>query len=117
DGWLLVEVGADSEDEARAQAEAAAAALAGGEVTARVCVEVAEQEKVWKVRKAGLGATAFVPGRPDAWEGWEDAAVPPERVGDYLRAFQGLLDRHSMTASLYGHFGQGCVHTRLPFDL
>ncbi len=72
-------------------------------------------------REAGLGATAHLPDRPDTFEGWEDSAVPPERLGEYLRRLRALYgefgydERHR--PRLYGHFGQGCVHTRIPFDL
>ena len=66
---------------------------------------------IWKVREAGLGATACVPGEPDTWEGWEDSAVPPERLGAYLRELRKLLDTYGYDGALYGHFGQGCVHT------
>ena len=76
-----------------------------------------QQEKhVWKVREAGLGATAFIPGKPDTWEGWEDSAVPPERLGDYLRDLDKLAKRYDYESSTYGHFGHGCVHTRWNFD-
>ena len=69
--------------------------------------------------RAGLGATAYPPGKHETHEGWEDAAVPPDRLGDYLRDFRILLEPATTTsgASLYGHFGQGCVHTRIPFEL
>jgi FAD/FMN-containing dehydrogenase len=76
-----------------------------------------EIEMVWLIRESGLGATAFAPGEPPTWEGWEDAAVPPEKLGAYLRSFRSLLDRYGYHGSLYGHFGQGCVHTRTNFDL
>src|SRR3546814_8822750 len=68
-------------------------------------------------RSAGLGATAHVPGQPDTWGGWEDASVAPDRVGAYLREFRALLDRYGYGCSLYGHFGGGCVHVRIDFDL
>ncbi|HEX8006305.1 MAG TPA: FAD-linked oxidase C-terminal domain-containing protein, partial [Trebonia sp.] len=81
----------------------------------------AREEELWHVREAGLGATAHVPGHPDTWEGWEDSAVHPDRLGDYLRDLQRLYDEFGYSddamPSLYGHFGQGCVHTRIPFDL
>jgi Fe-S oxidoreductase len=77
----------------------------------------AVEMKLWKLRESGLGATAFVPGEPDAWEGWEDAAVPPEREGEYLRAFQKLLDEYGYHTTKYGHFGDGCIHCRINFDL
>ncbi|MBD0293570.1 MAG: 4Fe-4S dicluster domain-containing protein, partial [Jiangellaceae bacterium] len=76
------------------------------------------QAQIWQVRESGLGATARVPGLPDTWPGWEDSAVGPDRLGDYLRDLQKLYQEYGFEqASLYGHFGQGCVHTRIPFDL
>jgi FAD/FMN-containing dehydrogenase len=63
-----------------------------------------------------LGATAFAPGKADRWPGWEDSAVPPDSIEDYLRALKKLFARHDYNASVYGHFGQGLVHCRLPFE-
>ncbi|HEY8019591.1 MAG TPA: FAD-linked oxidase C-terminal domain-containing protein, partial [Thermoanaerobaculia bacterium] len=83
----------------------------------RLCDDPREAREVWKVRESALGATARVPGRRQAWEGWEDSAVPPERVGAYLRALRALLAGHGYEGALYGHFGQGCIHTRTDFDL
>ena len=76
-----------------------------------------EEEKIWKVREAGLGVTARVPGEPVTWEGWEDSAVPPEKIGTYLRALRKLFERFGYECSLYGHFGDGCIHTRIDFGL
>ncbi len=76
-----------------------------------------EEEKIWAVRESGLGATAHEPGGVDTWPGWEDSAVPPDRVGDYLADLRRLYDRFGYEAALYGHFGQGCIHTRINFDL
>src|SRR5690606_5658595 len=117
DGWLLVELGGEDEDAARAAAEQARDRLAAGAVDARIILDPEEARRVWAIRESGLGATAFVPGMPPAWEGWEDAAVHPARLGDYLREFRALLDRHGYQGALYGHFGDGCVHTRIDFDL
>ena len=75
-----------------------------------------EEHRVWKMRESGLGATARVPGKPDTWEGWEDSAVPPEKLGPYLRDLRELFDKYEYDCALYGHFGQGCVHTRIDFD-
>jgi FAD/FMN-containing dehydrogenase/Fe-S oxidoreductase len=118
-GWLLVELGGDSEEEAVGKAEAAAGRLRERRhVTGALVVTGAlEQARIWAVRESGLGATARVPGEGDTWEGWEDSAVPPERLGDYLRDLRRLLGKHGLRGSLYGHFGQGCVHTRNDFDL
>ena len=81
----------------------------------------AKEDELWAVREGGLGATAHVPHERDTFEGWEDSAVHPDRLGDYLRDLQKLYDEFGYSdaamPSLYGHFGQGCVHTRIPFDL
>jgi FAD/FMN-containing dehydrogenase len=75
------------------------------------------QHKIWEVRESGLGATAHVPGEKATWEGWEDSAVPPEKLGGYLRDLRALYDRYGYHGALYGHFGDGRVHTRIDFDL
>src|SRR5205085_11354341 len=76
-----------------------------------------DEKAVWKVRESGLGATAFVPGEPITWEGWEDSAVAPEKLGNYLRDLCTLYKKYGYKGTLYGHFGMGCVHTRVNFDL
>jgi FAD/FMN-containing dehydrogenase/Fe-S oxidoreductase len=118
-GWLLAEFGGETREEADAKAEKMMRALGKGQSAPemRLFDRQADEVKLWKVRESGLGATAFVPGDPDAWEGWEDAAVPPEREGDYLRGFQKLLDRYGYRTTKYGHFGDGCIHCRINFDL
>ena len=80
--------------------------------------DTAREQEMLKAREAGLGVTARPPDERETWEGWEDSAVPPERLGDYLRALKELFDEFDYDhPSLYGHFGQGCVHTRIPFGL
>ncbi|MGE0789437.1 MAG: FAD-binding and (Fe-S)-binding domain-containing protein [Sandaracinaceae bacterium] len=118
DAWLLVELGGDTDEEATQYAHDAAARLRGNPwPKVHVVTDPAAQAHLWKLRKSGLGATAFVPGRPDAWPGWEDSAVPVDAVGDYLRDLQALFRRYDKEVSLYGHFGQGCIHCRIPFDV
>jgi FAD/FMN-containing dehydrogenase/Fe-S oxidoreductase len=117
-GWLVVEFGAGSIEEAEQQARTAMSALEGaGAPSMKLFVDEAEQKKVWDVREAGLGATAFVPGEPLTWEGWEDSAVAPDKVGAYLRDLCKLYEKYKYRSALYGHFGQGCIHCRLNFDL
>ncbi|HEX3326343.1 MAG TPA: FAD-linked oxidase C-terminal domain-containing protein [Actinomycetota bacterium] len=117
-GWLLVEFGGDSKDEADGKAHALIDSLKGKNAPSTKLFDRKEEEKqLWEVRESGLGATARVPGGPDTWEGWEDSAVPPEKMGDYLRDLRALFDRHGYDGSFYGHFGQGCLHTRINFDL
>jgi FAD/FMN-containing dehydrogenase/Fe-S oxidoreductase len=121
-GWLMVQFGGDTEEEAkdRAQALIAAAQAEGDHPQPHVAYieDPAVEDNLWSVRELGLGATAYPPHKHETHEGWEDAAVPPERLGDYLRDFRRLLARHDYHgSSLYGHFGHGCVHTRTPFEL
>ncbi|OIN80898.1 FAD-binding and (Fe-S)-binding domain-containing protein [Mycobacterium malmoense] len=117
--WLMVQLDGDDQDEADRKAKSMIDALhkvPHNSVT--MLDDPTRKEEVWAAREAGLGATAYPPNEPETHEGWEDAAVPPDRLGDYLRDFHRLLDRYDYgTASLYGHFGQGCVHTRIPFVL
>lgn len=117
--WLLAEFGGDDRAEAEERARALMARLRPlrDAPDMKLFDDVDEEAIVWKVRESGLGATARVPGEHDTWEGWEDSAVAPERLGEYLRGLRALLERHHYRAALYGHFGQGCVHTRIPFDL
>jgi FAD/FMN-containing dehydrogenase/Fe-S oxidoreductase len=117
-GWLLVELGADSRDAALAKANDLAERLrhVAHAPSSKIC-DADEAAVIWKVRESGLGATARIPDQADTWEGWEDSSVPVAHLGSYLRQLRALLDAHGYRASLYGHFGQGCVHTRIPFDL
>jgi FAD/FMN-containing dehydrogenase/Fe-S oxidoreductase len=119
-GFLLVEFGGETKDEA----DEAASKLMGelkvgrdGLLGMKLYDKPAQEEHVWKVREAGLGATAFLPGKEDAYEGWEDTAVPPERLGDYLRDLRALGEKYGYESALYGHYGNGCIHARWNFDL
>jgi len=117
-GWLLIEFGGETPEEAAAKAREAAA---GAErrpnaPTSRIVDDPAAQHQIWTIRESALGATAHVSSQRPTWEGWEDAAVHPERLGAYLRGFRALLDRYGYHGDLYGHFGGGCVHTRIDFD-
>ena len=76
-----------------------------------------QARKVWEIRESSLGAVSRVPGEPPNWEGWEDAAVSPEKLGAYLRDLKKLSDDYDYRCVMYGHFGDGCVHNRLSFDL
>jgi FAD/FMN-containing dehydrogenase/Fe-S oxidoreductase len=118
-GWLLVEFGADTTEGADERAEACMRELRkeSDAPDMRLFDKQPNESKLWDIRESGLGATAFIPGEDDHWEGWEDAAVPPERLGSYLRGFRELLGRYDYRTSLYGHFGDGCVHCRIDFGL
>lgn len=119
-GWLMVEFGADTRQEAEAQARGLMDELkkSASAPDMKLYDDPAKEKLLWEVRESALGATAFVPGERDMWPGWEDSAVPPDRLGDYLRDLKKLFQKHSLDdPSIYGHYGQGCVHIRIPFDL
>ncbi|MCW5604159.1 MAG: FAD-binding oxidoreductase [Burkholderiales bacterium] len=121
--WIMIEFGADTVAAATAQAQALVDHYAGKPGTVPkpsswLITDPAMCERVWTIRETGASATALTihPGEPDPVVGWEDAAVDPLRLGDYLREFQALVDRHGYQTSLYGHFGDGCIHARITFD-
>jgi FAD/FMN-containing dehydrogenase len=122
-GFLMVQFGGETSEESDQRAEAMLAALGESEHDPEVSFtdDPKREDEMWQAREAGLGATAHLPGRPDTFEGWEDSAVPVDRLGDYLRDLRRLYEEFGYASdtgpSLYGHFGQGCVHTRIPFDL
>jgi FAD/FMN-containing dehydrogenase/Fe-S oxidoreductase len=114
--WLVVELGGDSDDDVRGKARRLIDDVADG--NAVVLDDTGQRARLTAVREAALATTARTPAGPDAWPGWEDSAVAPDRLGDYLRALRRLLDEYGYgVTSLYGHFGQGCVHCSIPFDL
>ena len=117
-GHLLVELGAWSSQEVEAQVDALMNSVSSMSVVpvARA-YSVEEARRVWKVRESALGATVYVPGEPHGWEGWEDSAVAPEQLGSFLRQTFDLMKQYGYRSPMYGHFGQGCVHLRINFDL
>ncbi|HZX96397.1 MAG TPA: FAD-binding and (Fe-S)-binding domain-containing protein [Myxococcales bacterium] len=118
-GWLLVEFGGETREESDARAKALMERLrrTAHPPSMKLFDDREEEKKLWKVRESGLGATARKLDGKENWEGWEDSSVPVARLGAYLRDLRGLFDRFGYDGALYGHFGQGCVHTRIDFDL
>jgi Fe-S oxidoreductase len=113
DAWLVVELTGDSVAEVTDKAGRVLAD--SGALDSMVVTDTAEAAAIWRIREDGAGlATRTSDGHP-AHAGWEDAAVPPERLGDYLREFEALLDQHGLQCVPYGHFGDGCVHGRIDF--
>ncbi|PXY22184.1 FAD-binding and (Fe-S)-binding domain-containing protein [Prauserella muralis] len=121
--WLLVQFGADTADESLTQAERFTEWLRRKKkysddrmLIAKSVQEGGNSEDIWEIREGGLGGTAFAHGR-DNWPGWEDSAVPPERIGEYLAALQEKMAEYGLSGAMYGHLAQGCVHSRINFDL
>ena len=118
-GWLLVEFGADTASEAESQAHQLMDALerSAGPPSMRLFTDSRQARHVWDIRESGLGLTSHVPGEPVRWEGFEDSAVAPEKLGAYLRDLRKLMQAYNYDGALYGHFGHACVHTRMDYDL
>ncbi|KQS56747.1 oxidoreductase [Geodermatophilus sp. Leaf369] len=112
EGWLFVEVGGTSPADA---ADAARRLAADAGALDSLVVTGADALRLWRIREDGAGLGGRTPAGAPAWPGWEDAAVPPEHLGAYLRDFRGLLHAHGLDALVYGHFGDGCVHARIDF--
>ncbi|MFE7439159.1 FAD-binding and (Fe-S)-binding domain-containing protein [Streptomyces chartreusis] len=126
--WLFVETGGESEAEARARAEAIV--RAADVVGSTIVTDPGGQRALWRIREDASGTATRMPDGGgtsllersrklggEAWPGWEDCAVPPQRLGAYLRDFRALLTAHGLRGTPYGHFGDGCIHVRIDFDL
>ncbi|MDJ1138487.1 FAD-binding and (Fe-S)-binding domain-containing protein [Streptomyces iconiensis] len=134
--WLFVEVGGEDERDARARAEQLCAAARDGTTDDALVTDPGGQRALWRVREDASGTATRLPGSAsvtgngagagagtgagadtEAWPGWEDCAVPPARLGAYLRDFRKLLGEYGLRGLPYGHFGDGCIHVRIDFDL
>jgi FAD/FMN-containing dehydrogenase/Fe-S oxidoreductase len=118
-GWLLVEFGGKDKTDSDNKCKGLMEELKKEKDAPNMSLfdDPAQEKLLWEIRESGLGATAFVPGEPDGAPGWEDSAVPPEKVGSYLKDLRALFSKFGYHPSLYGHFGQGCIHCRVGFDL
>ncbi|GLW34983.1 FAD-binding and (Fe-S)-binding domain-containing protein [Actinoplanes regularis] len=113
--WLMVEIAGDDPDEVRDRVTRLIAAAQA--IDSRVVEDPAEAAPLWKIREDGAGLAGRAPSGLPAHAGWEDSAVPPARIGAYLRDFDALTERHGLSSMPYGHLGDGCVHVRLDFPL
>ncbi|MFJ3449656.1 FAD-binding and (Fe-S)-binding domain-containing protein [Pseudomonas sichuanensis] len=119
--WLMIEFGALSTEEATAFAQKAVdiAPDLPGRPSVRLVTDSGLMNRIWTIRETGASATSLGldPNEPDPVVGWEDAAVEPEHLGKYLREFKSLVSSYGYKTNLYGHFGDGCIHSRITFDL
>ena len=113
-GWLYCEVGGDTLEEAKALADTVAASVET--VDTIVVSDPQEMRELWRIREASAGVVTRLPDGGEAWPNWEDSAVPPENLADYLRDLYALMDKYSLRGIPFGHFGEGCVHVRISFD-
>lgn len=118
-GWLMLEFGGKTRKEATDKAKKLADDIKKDKevLDIRIFEDDETQGHIWLMRESGLGVTAHVPGQKDSWEGWEDSAAPPEKMGDYMRELRKLYEKYNYHGTFYGHFGQGIVHTRIDFGL
>ncbi|WP_232512298.1 FAD-binding and (Fe-S)-binding domain-containing protein [Rhodococcus pyridinivorans] len=117
--WLYVDLDGDDPDSVAAAADALLDKLRrnGRLVDGRVAADTTERASLWRVREDGAGLSSRLASGGESWPGWEDSAVAPENLADYLEDFRALLDRHGLQGVMYGHFGAGCMHIRITYDL
>ncbi|MDO5619340.1 FAD-binding and (Fe-S)-binding domain-containing protein [Kocuria sp.] len=119
-GWLYCEVGGDTLEQAAQRAQELRGIVdAAGKVSVRNAVVVTDPQEtraLWRIREASAGIVTRLPDGGEAWPGWEDSAVPPQHLGEYLRDLYALLAELDLRGIPFGHFGEGCVHIRISFD-
>lgn len=114
-GWLMAEVGGATSEKAVEAAQKLVAASSSADAV--VLPAGLEATRLWQIRADGAGLAGRTAAGEQAWPGWEDSAVPPERLGDYLRGLEALMAEEGVSGLAYGHFGDGCVHVRIDFPL
>ena len=113
-GWLMVELGGETDGEAMASA---AHLIRDSAAVDSTVLAGPAASTMWRIREDGAGLAGRTANGRQAWPGWEDAAVPPENLGRYLRDFESLMTSYRLTGMPYGHFGDGCIHVRLDLPL
>ncbi|AEG45377.1 FAD-binding and (Fe-S)-binding domain-containing protein [Isoptericola variabilis] len=114
-GWLMIEVGGATQEQALERAELIVEMSSA--ISSEILPAGPAATAMWQIRADGAGLAGRTPAGEQAWPGWEDSAVPPERLGDYLRDLEALMGRYGVDGLPYGHFGDGCVHLRIDLPL
>ena len=110
---LVVEFSGEAQDDLADHVAALERELVGG--VAHACVRVLDgpgQDNLWRVRKAGQGLLQGIRAARKPLAFVEDTAVPPERLGAYMRRFHQVLEREGVQAAFYAHASVGCIHVR-----
>ncbi|WP_312182960.1 FAD-binding and (Fe-S)-binding domain-containing protein, partial [Arthrobacter sp.] len=117
--WLYVDLDGDDPASVQADADRLLARLQenGRLIEGRPVPDAVERASLWRVREDGAGLSSRLSTGGESWPGWEDSAVAPEKLADYLADFRGLLDQYGLQGVMYGHFGAGCMHIRITYDL
>lgn len=113
-GWLYCETTGETPEDAQAVAEEVASTVET--IDHVVVTDPVEMRGLWKIRESSAGTVTRLPDGGEAWPNWEDSAVPPQNLADYLRDLYALMDRYGLRGIPFGHFGEGCVHLRISFD-
>jgi FAD/FMN-containing dehydrogenase/Fe-S oxidoreductase len=113
-GWLFIETTGETAAEA---ADAGHKLAAAASCLDRAVVTGPEAAALWRIREDGAGLGGRTPANAPAWPGWEDSAVPPDKLPGYIRELRALMDQHGVDGLMYGHFGDGCIHMRVDFPL
>lgn len=118
EAWLLVEMGGFSNQEVAEKSEKLLKAFAARKsISFSNFEKESDQKKIWAIREATFGASVFIPGEKDTYAGFEDSAVHPDQLGAYMRELRKLFEKYGYSSITYGHFGDGCIHSRVSFDL
>ena len=115
---LMVEFRGDTIEEANQQAQTLELNLKKLDLGfAYPLVEGQDCDKVWELRKAGLGLLANIPGDAKAVACIEDTAVALEDLPLYIEAFTSLMKTYNQKAVYYAHAGAGELHLRPVLNL
>jgi FAD/FMN-containing dehydrogenase/Fe-S oxidoreductase len=116
---LIVEYAGETASEVRAKVESLQALRARERFGygAHPAWDPAEQQSIWKLRKAGLGLLLGMKGDKKPIAFVEDTAVDPRDLAKFVARFRDILAQHDAQGAYYGHCSVGCLHIRPVIDL